>query len=321
MADSLISIIIPTFDRAHIIHETLESVITQTYKNWECIIVDDGSTDHTLKVFKEFSFKDSRFKFYSRPKHKKKGPSSCRNYGLDKAEGNYILFLDSDDLLAKDCLERRFRYASENAKYDFWIFKTKAFADFPGDNKITFNQAMEVYDDAHYLTEFLSGRFPYCILGPLWTKNGLLKLGGFDERLVIFEDPDLHIRAYSLGLKSITSTESLPDSFYRIAGVNKFVISKKKLDQKFDSASIYFSKFLKKYPLQIRKASMQFFKDSILQNADFLLNFKYYFRFAKSGFFNLKQIILVPFAILLKETGLSDIKGIGLYKFKKFIFR
>ena len=102
-----VSIIIPAYNREQLIGETLNSVLVQTYNNWECIVVDDGSVDNTEGVIKFFAKKDKRFKFYHRPKTKKSGASSCRNYGLEKAIGELIQFLDSDDLLAKNKLEEQ----------------------------------------------------------------------------------------------------------------------------------------------------------------------------------------------------------------------
>ena len=80
--NKLISIIIPTFNRAHLILHTLESIKNQTYNEWECIIVDDGSTDNTEDVLKKYIDTDSRFRYFKRPLNHTKGPSSCRNFGF-----------------------------------------------------------------------------------------------------------------------------------------------------------------------------------------------------------------------------------------------
>ncbi len=103
----LVSIIIPTYNREHLIRETLDSVIGQTYTSWECIVVDDGSNDNTDEIINSYIEKDKRFKFYHRPTTTKKGASTCRNYGLKKSQGELIQFLDSDDLLAKNKLEEQ----------------------------------------------------------------------------------------------------------------------------------------------------------------------------------------------------------------------
>ena len=74
----LVSIIIPTFNRAHLLSETLHSVLTQTYTNWECLVVDDGSTDDTEYVVKSYVARDARIQFHIRPKYKIKGANACR---------------------------------------------------------------------------------------------------------------------------------------------------------------------------------------------------------------------------------------------------
>lgn len=106
----LVSIIIPSYNREHLIEETLDSVLGQTYTNWECIVVDDGSDDNTKEIINSYSEKDKRFKFYNRPRARKNGASACRNYGLEKSKGELIQFLDSDDLLAKNKLEEQVKF-------------------------------------------------------------------------------------------------------------------------------------------------------------------------------------------------------------------
>ena len=107
MSKPLVSIIIPTYNRAHLIGETLDSILAQTYSNWECIIIDDGSTDSTAEIIRLFIEKDSRFVFYNRPSQVIKGANSCRNYGFEKSSGDYINWFDSDDLMLPDCIEQR----------------------------------------------------------------------------------------------------------------------------------------------------------------------------------------------------------------------
>lgn len=104
MINGLVSIIIPTFNRAHLIEETLESIMLQTYQNWECIVVDDGSTDLTEQVVNGFSKKDTRVKFFKRPQNLSKGANSCRNYGFGLSTGEYINWFDSDDVMFENFL-------------------------------------------------------------------------------------------------------------------------------------------------------------------------------------------------------------------------
>ena len=83
---SKVSIIIPVYNRESLILETLNSIQQQIYKDWECIIIDDHSTDNTLSLVKEFCNEDARFSYYLRPEKKPKGANSCRNYGFLKSK-------------------------------------------------------------------------------------------------------------------------------------------------------------------------------------------------------------------------------------------
>ncbi len=105
----LVSIIIPTYNRAHLIGETLDSVLAQTYHNWECIIVDDGSTDNTDEVVGAYVEKDSRFKYFHRPEEHLPGGNGARNYGFKMSQGEYVNWLDSDDLFSENKIEEQLK--------------------------------------------------------------------------------------------------------------------------------------------------------------------------------------------------------------------
>jgi glycosyltransferase involved in cell wall biosynthesis len=112
--NQLVSIIIPTYNRAYLLGETLDSVSQQTYHNWECIIVDDGSTDNTDEVVGEYVKKDSRFKYYHRPKEHLPGGNGARNYGFKISRGEYIQWFDSDDLMLPDKITKQVKSIYEN---------------------------------------------------------------------------------------------------------------------------------------------------------------------------------------------------------------
>ena len=99
--EDLISIIIPTYNVENYVHRGIESCIKQEYLNIEIIIVDDGSSDKTVKIVDYYAAIDKRIKVY---KKRNGGVSSARNLGIKKATGKYVLFLDSDDWLEKDCV-------------------------------------------------------------------------------------------------------------------------------------------------------------------------------------------------------------------------
>ena len=97
-----ISIIIPSFNRANIVGCTIDSIINQSYQDFELILVNDGSSDRSSIICEEFSLKDNRIKIY----HKENGgAASARKYGVEKAKGEWILFSDSDDLMPEGAIE------------------------------------------------------------------------------------------------------------------------------------------------------------------------------------------------------------------------
>lgn len=97
------SVVIPSYNRAHCLLQTINSVVNQRFENWEIILVDDGSTDKTADLFNEIT--DSRI-FYFYKENGERG--AARNYGVSKARGEYIFFLDSDDLIKENYLQEAF---------------------------------------------------------------------------------------------------------------------------------------------------------------------------------------------------------------------
>lgn len=209
----LISIIIPTYNRAHLIKETIESVCAQTYVNWECIIVDDGSTDETLNVIKEYEIKNKKIKIYSRPPTKKKGANSCRNYGVEKCLGNYFLFLDSDDILKEDCLQTRLGVFEKFPSLDFAVFSMGLLKN----NKFENYNYPDLTDASRekLIGLFITGPLPWNMTRPFWTKDFFLKQIGFNEELDMFDDDEFNLRVVfnpNVKFKFIDST----DCFYRV---------------------------------------------------------------------------------------------------------
>lgn len=113
MNESLVSIITSCFNSERFISETIESVLYQTYKNWEMIIVDDCSTDNSIKKIFYYMANDNRIKLF-KTKSRSGSPVEPRNIGIRKSKGQYIAFLDSDDLWLPSKLERQIKLFSSN---------------------------------------------------------------------------------------------------------------------------------------------------------------------------------------------------------------
>ncbi|MBT8231929.1 MAG: glycosyltransferase, partial [Bacteroidia bacterium] len=89
------------------LQETLESILKQSYSSWECLVIDDGSTDSTALMVASFCQKDPRIQYHKRPDDLAKGANSCRNYGFQLSKGNYIQWFDDDDIMLKNYLKNR----------------------------------------------------------------------------------------------------------------------------------------------------------------------------------------------------------------------
>lgn len=115
----MFSIVVPLYNKEKFISETLESVINQTYFDYEVVIVNDSSTDKSLSIAKSFAEKDKRFKVFTVPNG---GVSKARNFGIQYSKGEYICFLDADDIWKNNYLEEAFYLLKKYGKKDFLCF-------------------------------------------------------------------------------------------------------------------------------------------------------------------------------------------------------
>ena len=122
MTDGLVSIIMPNYNCEKFIDETIKSVLAQTYGNWELLIVDDCSTDGSIKIINSYCEKDERIKLF--PNDKNCGAAASRNKALREAKGRWIAFLDSDDLWTPEKLEKQIAFMdSNNYKFSYTAYK------------------------------------------------------------------------------------------------------------------------------------------------------------------------------------------------------
>ena len=210
--DPIVSIIIPSFNRAELIADTLESVLKQSYTNWECIVIDDGSTDNTLNVIKKYTTEDNRFKLCQRDRGPKGAPT-CRNIGIDKSIGEYIIFLDSDDLIASFCLRNRVAMMCENKK-DFVVFFKEPFIKRIGDFDFPLKIRPKNIHES-YLHWFLIPKVPWAIHEVIWRRDYIRYIRGFKEGMHDWQDWELHVRALLKSSDYLVLEGSKPDCYVR----------------------------------------------------------------------------------------------------------
>lgn len=189
----LVSIIIPTYNYGHLINETIESVLNQTYTNWECIIVDDGSTDNTKDVVAIFLKKDNRIKYVYQDNC---GTSSAKNKGIEIATGEYLLFLDSDDLLERNKILDSIEIFKNNSSADIVYSEAQLFTS-EENNTIVYKDSSYFKIQNHQfnsLIEFLL-KTNIFLMGSFIIKREIIKeIGYFSEDLKAVEDWHYWIR-------------------------------------------------------------------------------------------------------------------------------
>ena len=195
-----VSVIIPTFNRARQVQSALGSVLTQTYRNFEVIVVDDGSTDETKKCVASFIRDQSRagiqIRYIDQPNQ---GQSVARNRGTEEAKGEWIAFLDSDDLWLPGKLERQVE-ALRQFEGKSWACITDArFVDNLGMDTTSFRRGYRKYEDNAGLdyeaTQSLARmRDPFCVSTLLVHAEVAKRVGWFDASFKYAEDHDFLLR-------------------------------------------------------------------------------------------------------------------------------
>lgn len=164
-----ISVIVPCYNQAEFLDECITSVIEQTYKNWECIIVDDGSPDNTGEVAANLIRKDTRIKYYRKINE---GVSEARNYGINVSAGKYILPLDADDKIGKHYMELALPYFRENENIKIVYCLGTQFGE---------KQGVCYYPDYSY-ERLLIRNMIFC--SAFFSKQEWRNIGGYDRNLV-----------------------------------------------------------------------------------------------------------------------------------------
>ncbi len=187
----LVSIIIPTYNRAHLIRETLDSVAGQTYKNWECIIVDDGSTDNTEIAVNEYLKNDPRFQFHLRPSNRLKGGNAARNYGYELSKGEFVNWFDSDDIMEPTKIESQINRLIYS-EFNFSVCQTLVFEN--NLENILGLRSSKINSEEPF-QDYLEGNIVWLTQAPIWRKSFLQNLTYlFDEELLVSQEWEFFCR-------------------------------------------------------------------------------------------------------------------------------
>lgn len=186
---TMFSVIMPTYNRGYIIEKAIQSVINQTYRNWELMIIDDGSTDNTCHIVS--TIKDSRIRYIRYETNE--GANHARNIGIENASGEYLAFLDSDNQWHKDYLESQLSMLQKDATTVDVVFARCVICGFGGYSIFPNNLYTDFFSNEsilkHALYDSVFDMNVMCMKSMVWNQAGK-----FDEKLSKFQDWEFALR-------------------------------------------------------------------------------------------------------------------------------
>ncbi|MDT0676801.1 glycosyltransferase family 2 protein [Autumnicola musiva] len=300
----LISIIIPTYNRSNLIGYTINSIIAQKYTNWECIIIDDGSSDDTCGVISMFQKNEKRIKYFLREGSRLKGPSVCRNYGIKKAKGRFIQFFDDDDLMYPELLLKKVDLLIKK-EVDVVVSKVDIFNVAKGE---IIDQNNVESDDL--IKHFILGKITWYVNGPIWKRKFLQEQ--FDESVQTLDDWDFNLRNIYNNPKISFINEAL--CRYNRFGIGTSLSTKKRSRGKDQARSVFFV-YKKHYKILKEKELLEKeIKVCLMRRFTFLL---------RSSLINKSSISTKIFAFIIKEHSILELRRIiaitlGYYSYLAF---
>lgn len=213
---SKLSIIIPNWNGEKHLMAMLDSILAQTYKDWQAYIVDDCSTDSSWSILETYAERDNRInvsKRYRLPN----GAQVCRNIGIELAkESEYICFFDSDDLLAPWCLEQRVSFMENNQDVECGIFPAKSFS---GNNLLESSSFVFGYDifNEPVIESMLKEPLPIVGWTNIYRMSAIKKYNLYwDEKILSKQDSDYNLMALYKGVNYVYANNANIDYFWRI---------------------------------------------------------------------------------------------------------
>lgn len=264
MEDCKLAIIIPSWNCSKYIRNTLDCIIANTFQDWICYIVDDNSTDNSLKIIKSYHEIDKRIKYYIRDREPK-GAQTCRNIGFELSKNTeYVIWFDADDIIAPFCFEQRVNYMEKHPELDFAVFPAKSFKyDIYEQECMLFG--FPFFDDS--LRAMLHWTLPMVGWTNIYRRSSLeLRNIKWDERLLSLQDSDFNISALRNNLKHdfAYNDNAKIDYFYRSGNSNDNKISKNiKSEKHLLSHLILINKILNSFT----REQWKMYKDDLEINA------------------------------------------------------
>lgn len=243
-----------TYNRGNLISEILNSILSQTYPHWECIIVNDGGTDNTDDIVNRYVQQDARFSYHYRPSNYGKGLPGCRNFGLDIAQGKYVVFFDDDDIVHPQLLAISVK-ALHSRPFEFCQYHKQWFTDTTPEPEVYTDFIEQQTLDNTYITDLITYKHAIASCTVLWKRSFLNER--FDEQLQYAEEWEYYNRLF-LQHSKFTGLVIKNVLYYNRKHPNSntsefFNFSKKRLD----SQSLASYKLLRTYTICVKQPQVR----------------------------------------------------------------
>ena len=192
MTAPLVSVLMPVYNAERYVAQAIESILNQTFSNFEFLIIDDGSTDRSLKILQQYAVRDQRIRLHSRPNT---GLAVALNEMLQTARGELIARMDADDIALPDRFERQVSFLGDHAEV-VCVGGSYEMIDDRGRFLTTLSVAS---DDPTIQQSALAGHGSICHPTAMMRRSALVQIGGYDASLLPAEDVDLWLKLGELG--------------------------------------------------------------------------------------------------------------------------
>lgn len=310
-----ISIIVPIYNREQWLSDCLDSILAQTFTNWECILVDDGSTDNSLNIAQEYAANDGRFIVFSQ---ENQGVSAARNLGLDHAQGKWVTFVDSDDEIAPDYLEILHKLGEENnadlvnASSNFYYNGKKTW-------EIILNETIYTFQEEDF-GNYFNNRLPGII--KLYRHNHIREHNlRFDTKFHFAEDLIFSIQFYLHAQRFATSSKAIYKYYKRDDDQNQ--LHKQFYDfqterELYNKIVSYYEQMIARYPHHKKQLIFRGLGlDALIQRLFDVIEYK---TNALMQRYKMYRSIKLPIRRPIEDSLLQRLRFYLLYKQQYFLF-
>jgi len=286
--ENKVSIIVPAFNAEAYIETFIKSICAQSFKDWELIIVDDGSKDNTYSIIMKYAESDNRIIVKQRDREPK-GSVTCRNIGQLLSTGKYIIHFDADDVIEPWCLEQRVSFMEKNPELDYATFKGASVLEDETGNLVHEGRYWGINPHDDVLECFLNVNYPYSVWNNIY-KSSVFKNILWDERVKIYTDFSYIVPILIEQKKHAFCENGKIDYLYRV-NIPNAMTSNFIADEKYESTKYLFTKtMLQLNGLPKRKEYIAAFKryyllqferllvsGSIAQLKDYIIFYRQYY--------------------------------------------